>query len=99
VRLNIPSGRPRPTAGAAVFIGAPPDAHDGADTLLPTLICAETRVLASLFAGPTLAETAANPGIAGDHGENAPRTLRRGHGQAELTRVWAGLISSTGSNM
>src|SRR5262249_15392999 len=54
--------RLQPAAVAAVFIGAPPDAQDGADTLAAAfgLTPAETRVLACLFAGRTLAETAAS---------------------------------------
>ncbi len=62
---------------------------------------AETRLLASLFAGRTLAETAATLGIT--------RTTAKTHlehiflktgvtRQAELMRLWTGLISPTGSN-
>jgi hypothetical protein len=62
-----------------VFIGAPPDAQDGADGVAAAfgLTPAETRVLASLFAGST---------------EDRGR-------QAELMRLWTGLISPTGSNL
>jgi hypothetical protein len=57
--------RLQPAAVAAVFIGAPPDAHEGADTLAATfgLTPSETKVLASLFAGHTLAEAATTLGI------------------------------------
>jgi DNA-binding CsgD family transcriptional regulator len=53
--------RLQPVAVAAVFIGAPPDAQDGADALAATfgLTQAETRLLASLFAGRTLNDTTA----------------------------------------
>jgi DNA-binding CsgD family transcriptional regulator len=93
----------QPPAAVAVFIGAPPDEQDGADTVAAAfgLTPAETRVLASLFAGRTLAETAATLRIA--------RTTAKTHlehiclktgvtRQAELMRLWAGLISPTGSN-
>jgi DNA-binding CsgD family transcriptional regulator len=57
--------RLQPAAVAAVFIGAPPDAQEGADALASAfgLTPAENRVLASLFAGRTLAETATTLGI------------------------------------
>jgi hypothetical protein len=59
--------RLQPAAVAAVFIGGPPDAQDGADALAAAfgLTPAETKVLASVFAARTLAETArrsASPG-------------------------------------
>jgi DNA-binding CsgD family transcriptional regulator len=95
--------RLQPAAVAAVFIGAPPDAQDGADELAAAfgLTPAETRLLASLFAGRTLAETAATLGIAGTtaktHLEHT--FLKTGvTRQAELMRLWTGLISPTGSN-
>ncbi|RWM90181.1 MAG: helix-turn-helix transcriptional regulator [Mesorhizobium sp.] len=55
-----------PAAVAAVFIGNAPDEHDAADMLATAfgLTLAETRVLASLVAGHTLAETAASLHIA-----------------------------------
>ncbi|MER9657443.1 helix-turn-helix transcriptional regulator [Mesorhizobium sp. M0152] len=55
-----------PAAVAAVFIGNAPDEHDAADMLATAfgLTLAETRVLASLLAGHTLAETAASLRIA-----------------------------------
>ena len=48
--------RLQPAAVAAVFIGAPPHAQDGADALAAALglTPAENRLLASLFAGRTL---------------------------------------------
>jgi DNA-binding CsgD family transcriptional regulator len=95
--------RLKPAAVAAVFIGAPPDAQDGADALAATfgLTPAETNVLASLFAGHTLAETAATLGItrptAKTHLEHI--FLKTGvTRQAELMRLWAGLICPTGLN-
>lgn len=50
----------RPSAVAAVFIGVPPDQQDSATTVAAEfgLTPAETRVLTSLMAGQTLAETA-----------------------------------------
>jgi DNA-binding CsgD family transcriptional regulator len=53
--------RLQPAAVAAVFIGAPPDAQDGADALAAAfgLTPAETRLFASQFGGRTLIETAA----------------------------------------
>jgi DNA-binding CsgD family transcriptional regulator/PAS domain-containing protein len=92
--------RLQPAAVAAVFVGAPPDAQDGADTLGAAydLTPAETKVLASLFAGRTLAETAATLGItrptAKTHLEHI--FLKTGvTRQAELMRLWTGLISPT----
>jgi DNA-binding CsgD family transcriptional regulator len=48
-----------------VFIGAPPDTQDGADAVAAAfgLTPAETKVLASRFAGRTLVETAGTLGI------------------------------------
>jgi DNA-binding CsgD family transcriptional regulator len=95
--------RLQPAAVAAVFIGAPPDAQDGADGLAAAfgLTPTETKVLASLFAGRTLAETAATLGIT--------RTTAKTHlehiflktgvtRQAELMRLWTRLIFPTRSN-
>jgi len=95
--------RLQPAAVAAVFIGAPPDAQDGAHTVAAAfgLTPAETKILASLFAGRTLAETAATLGIAGTtaktHLEHIflKTAVTR---QAELMRLWTGLISPTGSS-
>jgi DNA-binding CsgD family transcriptional regulator len=96
--------RLQPAAVAAVFIGAPPDAQDGADAVAAAfgLTPAETRLLASLFAGRTLNETATTLGItrptAKTHLEHV--FLKTGvTRQAELMRLWTGLISPTGSNM
>jgi DNA-binding CsgD family transcriptional regulator/PAS domain-containing protein len=95
--------RLQPAAVAAVFIGAPPDAQDGADALAAAfgLTPAETRLLASLFAGRTLAETAATLGIAGTTAKTHLEHIFLKTGvtrQAELMRLWTGLISPTGSN-
>src|SRR5262245_42240540 len=51
--------RLQPAAAAAVFVAAPPDERKGAELAAATfrLTPAETRVLASLLAGRTLAET------------------------------------------
>jgi len=95
--------RLQPAAVAAILIGAPPDAQDGADAVAAAfgLTLAETRVLASLFAGRTLAETAATLGItrptAKTHLEHI--FLKTGvTRQAELMRLWTGLIAPTRSN-
>ena len=58
--------RLQPAAVAAVSIRAPPDAGDGADMTAAAfgLTQAETRLLASLLAGRTLADTAVALGIA-----------------------------------
>jgi DNA-binding CsgD family transcriptional regulator/PAS domain-containing protein len=56
----------QPAAAASVFIGALPDGQDGAAALAATydLTPAETRVLARLLAGSTLAKTATSLGVA-----------------------------------
>jgi len=56
----------RAAAAAAVFVGAPPGEQDAADAMAAAydLTPAETRVLATLLAGRTLAETAGTLGIA-----------------------------------
>src|SRR5258707_7045356 len=58
--------RLQPAAVAAVFIGVPPDAQDGADAMAAAfgLTPAETRLLPRKFAGGTRAETAASLRIA-----------------------------------
>jgi DNA-binding CsgD family transcriptional regulator/PAS domain-containing protein len=96
--------RLQPAAVAAVFIGAPPDVQEGADAVAAAfgLTPAETRVIASLFAGRTLDETAATLGItrptAKTHLEHI--FLKTGvTRQAELMRIWTGLISPTGSSI
>ncbi len=96
--------RLQPAAVAAVFIGAPPDEQDGADTVVAAfgLTPAETRVLASLFAGRTLAETAVTLGIAGTTAKTHLEHIFLKTGvtrQAELMRLWTGLISPTRSDM
>jgi DNA-binding CsgD family transcriptional regulator len=92
--------RLQPKAVAAVFVGAPPSEQDGADTVAAAfgLTPAETRVLASLLAGRTLAETAAALGIAVatakthlDHIFSKTGVTR----QADLMRLATGLISPT----
>ena len=95
--------RLQPAAVAAVFIGAPPDAKDGADAVAAAfgLTPAETRVLAGLFAGRTLAETAATLDIAGTTAKTHLEHIFLKTGvtrQAELMRLWTGLISPTRSN-
>jgi DNA-binding CsgD family transcriptional regulator/PAS domain-containing protein len=95
--------RLQPAAVAAVFIGAPPDAQDGADAVAAAfgLTPGETRLLASLFAGHTLNDTAATLGItrptAKTHLEHIFLKTKVTR-QAELMRLWTGLISPTGSN-
>jgi DNA-binding CsgD family transcriptional regulator len=89
---------------AAVFIGARPDAQEGADTVAAAfgLTPAKTRLLASLFGGRTLAETAAALGIAGTTAKTHLEHIFLKTGvtrQAELMRLWSGLISPTGSNV
>jgi DNA-binding CsgD family transcriptional regulator len=87
-------------AVAAVFIGTPPDERDGADLTAAAygLTPAETRVLTSLLAGRTLAETAATLGIAPatakTHLDNifAKTGVSR---QADLIRLGAGLVPPT----
>jgi len=58
--------RLQPEAVAAVFVGAHADKQDGAELMAATygLTPAETRVLTSLLAGRTLAQTAKALGIA-----------------------------------
>jgi DNA-binding CsgD family transcriptional regulator/PAS domain-containing protein len=95
--------RLQPAAVAAVFIGISPDAQDGADAAAAAfgLTQAETRVLACLFAGRTLAESAANLGIAGTTAKTHLEHIFLKTGvtrQAELMRLWPGLISPTGPN-
>jgi DNA-binding CsgD family transcriptional regulator len=64
------------------IVGAPPDARDGADALAAAfgLTPAETKVLAILFGGRTLADTAAALGItkptAKTHLEHTPGRAR-----------------------
>jgi DNA-binding CsgD family transcriptional regulator len=90
--------RLQPAAVAAVFIGAAPDAQDGAEALAAafSLTPAETKVLASLLAGRTRIETAAALGVS----EATAKThiehifLKTGAARrTELMRLWTGLIS------
>jgi DNA-binding CsgD family transcriptional regulator len=95
--------RLQPAAVAAVFIGASPGSQDAAAVVAATfdLTPAETRVLASLLGGRTLAETAATLGIAPttakSHLENifAKTGVAR---QADLMRVATGLTPPTRSS-
>jgi DNA-binding CsgD family transcriptional regulator/PAS domain-containing protein len=92
--------RLQPAAVAAVFIGAPPDARGGSDALAAAfgLTPAETKVLASLFAGRTLNETAATLGITRATSKTHLEHIFLKTGvtrQAELMRLWTGLISPT----
>jgi DNA-binding CsgD family transcriptional regulator len=96
--------RLQPAAVAAVFIGGPPDAQEGANSVAATfgLTPAETKVLASLFAGRTLVETAATLGITRSTAKTHLEHIFLKTGvtrQAELMRLWTGLISPTGSNV
>lgn len=95
--------RLQPAAVAAVFIGAPPDAQEGAEAVAAAfgLTPAETKVLASLFAGRTLAETATTLRVAGTTTKTHLEHIFLKTGvtrQAELMRLWTGLISPAGSN-
>ena len=63
---------------------------------------AETKVLPSLFAGRMLAKTAATLGIAGSTAKTHLEHIFLKTGvtrQADLMRLWTGLISPTGSSM
>jgi DNA-binding CsgD family transcriptional regulator/PAS domain-containing protein len=95
--------RLEPAAVAAVFIGAPVDEQDGAAMAAAAfgLTPAETRVLKSLLAGRTLAETATALGItrftANTHLDHifVKTGVTR---QADLIRLAIELISPAGSN-
>jgi DNA-binding CsgD family transcriptional regulator len=92
--------RLQPGAIAAVFIGAPPDAQDGAAMMAAAydLTPTETRVVASLLAGHTLARTAAALAIAvstaNTHLDNifSKTGVRR---QADLIRLATRLVPPT----
>jgi DNA-binding CsgD family transcriptional regulator/PAS domain-containing protein len=95
--------RLEPAAVAAVFISAPVDEQDGAAMAASAfgLTPAETRVLKSLLAGRTLAETATTLGITKftanthlDHIFSKTGVTR----QADLIRLAIELISPAGSN-
>jgi DNA-binding CsgD family transcriptional regulator/PAS domain-containing protein len=95
--------RLQPAAVAAVFIGAPADAQDGADSVAAAFAQtpAETKVLASLFAGRTLNETATTLGITRPTAKTHLEHIFSKTGvtrQAELMRLWTGLICPTGSD-
>src|SRR5262245_38165517 len=96
--------RLEPAAVAAVFISAPANAQDGADATAAAfgLTPAETRVLASLLVGRTLAETAVALGIAAStantHLDNifAKTGVSR---QADLMRLGTALTPPTRSRI
>jgi DNA-binding CsgD family transcriptional regulator/PAS domain-containing protein len=96
--------RLQPAAVAAVFIGVSPASQDAAAAAAAAfhLTPAETRVLASLLGGRTLAETAATLGIAPttakSHLENifAKTGVAR---QADLMRLATGLTPPTRSGL
>jgi DNA-binding CsgD family transcriptional regulator/PAS domain-containing protein len=92
--------RLQPEAVAAVFVGAPPNEQDGADTVAAAfgLTPAETRVLASLLVGRTLTETATTLGIAVATAKTHLEHIFLKTGvtrQADLMRLAAGLIPPT----
>jgi DNA-binding CsgD family transcriptional regulator len=96
--------RLKPSAVAAVFISAPPGEQEGADATAEAfdLTPAETRVLASLLAGRTLAETAVAldvaPSTAKTHLDNifSKTGVTR---QADLMRLGTGLVPPTRSKI
>ena len=96
--------RLKPAAVAAVFISTPPGEQDGADATAEAfdLTPAETRVLASLLAGRTLAETAVAldiaPSTAKTHLDNifSKTGVTR---QADLMRLGIGLVPPTRSKI
>jgi DNA-binding CsgD family transcriptional regulator len=95
--------RLEPAAVAAVFIGAAPDEQHAAHTVAAAfgLTPAETRVLASLLAGRTLAETAADRGIAPTTAKSHLENIFSKTGvarQADLMRLGTGLVPPTKSN-
>jgi DNA-binding CsgD family transcriptional regulator len=96
--------RLQPEAVAAVFIGVPPDDQDTAAAMAASfgLTPAETRVLASLLAGRTLAETASALGIAATttrtHLDNIFSKTGVGR-QADLMRLASGRIPPTVSSL
>lgn len=94
--------RLQPVAVAGVFIGAPPHVQDAADTVAVAfgLTPAETRVLASLLAGRTLAETAATLDIAATTAKSHLENIFTKTGvtrQADLMRLATGLVPPTRS--
>ncbi|MPZ58097.1 MAG: PAS domain-containing protein [Rhizobiales bacterium] len=96
--------RLKPSAAAAVFISATPDEQDAAaaTALAFGLTPAETRVLASLLAGRTLAETAAALDIAASTAKTHLDHIFWKTGvtrQADLMRLGTGLVPPTRSKM
>jgi DNA-binding CsgD family transcriptional regulator/PAS domain-containing protein len=90
-----------PAAVAAVFIGNAPDEHDAADLLATAfgLTLAETRVLASLLAGHTMAETAASLHIASTTTKTHLDNIFQKTGvsrQADLMRLVMRIVPPTG---
>jgi DNA-binding CsgD family transcriptional regulator len=88
----------QPAAVAAVLIGAPPDDQDGKDAVAATfdLTPAETRAHASPFAGARW--PAAGFGIAATTAKKHLEHIFLKTGaarQAELMRLWTGLICPT----
>jgi DNA-binding CsgD family transcriptional regulator/PAS domain-containing protein len=93
----------QPAAVAAVFISAPADALDGAEAMSAAfgLTGAETRVLAGLLAGHTLAETAATLAIAVSTATTHLGNIFSKTGanrQSELMRLGSHLVPPTGGN-
>jgi len=96
--LPLGGGKPRtqlaPGAVAAVFVGSAPDEKEGAEAMAAAfgLTCAEKRLLESLLAGRSLAETAGVLGVATTtaktHLENIFHKTRVNR-QAELMRLAA----------
>lgn len=92
--------RLKPAAVAAVFISAPPGEQDGADATAAAfgLTPAETRVMASLLAGRTLAETAMALDIAASTAKTHLDNIFSKTGvtrQADLMRLGTGLVPPT----
>ncbi|MBY6240124.1 helix-turn-helix transcriptional regulator [Methylosinus sp. Sm6] len=93
--------RLKPEATAAVFIGSPAQDDDGADLLRQAfdLTRGETRVVASLLAGRTLNETAAELGIAQTTVKTHLKAIfaKTGVGrQADLIRLASRLVPPIG---
>jgi DNA-binding CsgD family transcriptional regulator/PAS domain-containing protein len=87
----------QPTAIAAVFVSVAPDEEDGAAAAAATfgLTPAETRVLTSLLAGRSLAESAAALGIATSTAKRHLDNIFSKTGvsrQADLMRLGIGLV-------
>jgi DNA-binding CsgD family transcriptional regulator len=92
-----------PAAAAAVFIGNAPDEHVAADMLATAfgLTLAETRVLASLLAGHTLAETGASFHIAGTTAKTHLDNIFQKTGvsrQADLMRLVMQIVPPAGQS-